>query len=228
MRLHIVRHGQTDWNAVRRIQGQLESKLDDTGRPQARERGEDFLGMNLSAVYSSSSVRTRQTTELILGTRDDLVTFRDDLREVRLGIWQGRMWADVENAYPELVEAHRIASPAFEVEGAEKSHEVQARGVKAIESIISAHRGAAENANILIVSHGAIMKTILAHYANVALSTIHNLPSLPNCAHCIIRADRRGRAVEQIASIPFNETPWANAPAQAPRSTIDLNAGPHA
>lgn len=226
MRLHLVRHGQTHWNAVRRIQGQLESELDDTGKQQARDRGADFTDLRLAAVYSSSSVRTRQTTALILGDRAGIVTYRDDLREVRLGIWQGRMWSDVERAHPELVEAHRIASPEFEVEGAEKSHEVQERGVRAIESIISAHSSAAEETNILVVSHGAIMKTILAHYANVPLGVIHNLPSLPNCAHCIICIDRQERCVEQIASTSFCETPWANAPQQASISTIDMTAIP--
>ena len=222
MRLHIVRHGQTHWNAVRRIQGQLESELDETGKQQARDRGADFTDIHLAAVYSSSSVRTRQTIALILGDRTDSVTFRDDLREVRLGVWQGLMWSDVEKAHPELVEAHRIASPSFEVKGAEKSHEVQERGVRAIESIISAHSAACENDNILIVSHGAIMKTILAYYANVPLSVIHNLPSLPNCAHCIISADHDERCVEEIASIPFSETPWANAPRAASLNSIDM------
>lgn len=211
MRMHIVRHGQTSWNATRRIQGQLESELDDIGRQQAMERSADFSGMDLAAVYSSSSVRTRQTTELLLGARDDMVTYRDDLREVRLGVWQGQMWADIERAYPDLVELHRTASPDFDVTGAEKSHEVQVRGVKAIESIISAHSNADDETNILIVSHGAIMKTILAHYAQIPLSILHTLPTLPNCAHCIIRVDKYERRVEQVASVSFDQTPWAHS-----------------
>lgn len=216
MRLHIVRHGQTDWNATRRIQGQLDSQLDALGKQQAIERGADFTHMKLAGVYSSSSLRTRQTTDLLLGQRDDLVTFRDDLREVRLGVWQGHYWADIEAQYPELVEAHAKASPDFDVEGAEKSEEVQRRGVTAIESIIMAHKNAAPESDILIVSHGAIMKTILAHYANIALSELHTLPSLPNCAHCIIESKANQRQVTSIASTPYEDTPWANAPKRAP------------
>lgn len=216
MLLHIVRHGQTDWNAIRRIQGQLDSQLDDLGKQQAVERGGSFTNMELAAVYSSSSLRTRQTTELILGERNDLVTYRDDLREVRLGIWQGHYWADIEKAHPELVDAHDKASPHFDVEGAEKSQEVQQRGVTAMESIITAHKNAAADENILIVSHGAIMKTILANYMNVALSALHTLPSLPNCAHCIIRVDNSDRFVEHIASTPIAQTPWVQAAQTAP------------
>lgn len=211
MRLHIVRHGQTDWNALRRIQGQLDSELDDTGKQQARDRGADFIDMDIIAVYSSSSKRTRQTTELVLGTRTDAVTFRDDLREVKLGVWQGHYWADIEEQYPELVELHAKGSPLFEVEGAEKSSDVQLRGITAIESIISAHANASENDNILIVSHGAIMKTILAYYLEIPLDELHSFSSLPNCAHCIIEANGNDRTVTTIASTPIKETDWATA-----------------
>lgn len=211
MRLHIVRHGQTDWNAVRRIQGQLDSQLDDTGKQQARDRGADFVDMDIIAVYSSSSKRTRQTTELILGTRADTVTYRDDLREVKLGVWQGHYWEDIENQYPELVELHAKGSPLFDVEGAEKSSEVQDRGVSAIESIVSAHASATDADNILIVSHGAIMKTILANYLGIPLDQLHGYSSLPNCAHCIIEANEDKRKVTTIASTPIEQTDWSKA-----------------
>ncbi len=211
MRLHIVRHGQTDWNALRRIQGQLDSQLDDTGKQQASDRGADFIDMDITAVYSSSSLRTRETTALVLGTRTDTVTFRDDLREVALGVWQGQYWADIEQQYPELVELHAKGSPLFEVEGAEKSSEVQERGIAAIESIIEAYANASEDDNILIVSHGAIMKTILAYYLNVPLSDLHSISPLPNCAHCIIEVQDDKRTVTTIAGNPVANTDWAAA-----------------
>lgn len=211
MLIHIVRHGQTDWNAIRRIQGQLESELDDTGRQQAQARGKDFNNLPLLAVYSSSSVRTRQTTKLILGQRTDTVTYRDDLREVRLGVWQGRLWADVEREFPEMVEAHRTDSPEFDVENAERSQQVQERGVAAIESIINEHKESEADDNILVVSHGAIMRTILAHYCELPLARLHTVPALPNCAHCIIQVVGDKRVVQQIAGTPFDQTEWAGA-----------------
>ncbi|MFK7890504.1 MAG: histidine phosphatase family protein [Granulosicoccus sp.] len=139
MRLHIVRHGQTDWNAIGRIQGQLDSQLDDTGIQQAIERGNDFDKSALAAIYASSSVRTRQTAHHILKGQDDDLILMDELREVRLGVWEGQMWVDIQKQYPEMVRAHWHASEAFEVEGAEKSSETQTRGIAAVESIIDRH-----------------------------------------------------------------------------------------
>jgi len=209
MRLHIVRHGQTHWNVERRIQGQLDSELDESGIEQARTRGRDFDNMQFSSVYSSSSVRTRQTTEHLLGERPDTVIYRDDLREVCWGIWQGRLWSEIEAAYPEMVEAHHNASSHFSVEGAETSQQTQARGVAAIESIIKQHSSTAlQHENLLIVSHGAIMKKILAHYTHVPLTSLYSLPPLPNCAHCIIEVQGSNRYVRQIAGEPIESTQW--------------------
>ncbi len=225
MLLHLVRHGQTNWNAERRIQGQLDSELDDTGIEQARQRGKDFTATQFAAIYSSSSLRTRQTTEHILGNRknlqpenhsDDLinsVTYMDELREVCLGVWEGQLWSDIAATYPDMVDAHIKAADHFFVEGAESSFQTQDRGIKAIESIIKLQENAAHTDatdEVLIVSHGAIMKKILAYYLNVPLTSLHALPSLPNCAHCIIDVNEQQRKVIQIAGVPTEQTEWHN------------------
>jgi probable phosphoglycerate mutase len=208
MRLHIVRHGQTDWNAENRIQGQLDSQLDDTGIKQAVERGKDFTPGQFHAVYSSSSVRTRQTTFHLLNGQVGGVNYLEQLREVSLGVWEGHLWKDVIARFPEMADAHRTGKESFSVEGAEKSSEVQTRGVAAIESIISAHKDKPTDVEILIVSHGAIMRTILAHYLQVPLSDLHTLPSLPNCGHCIVDTKGDQRTVVQIAGKVIEDTPW--------------------
>jgi len=216
MRLHIVRHGQTDWNVERRIQGQLDSELNKLGFEQARQRGTDFVDIPLSAVYSSSSLRTRQTTSQLLGDRlvDGLVdekfpvTYLDELREVCLGVWEGNLWSEIAAAHPAMVEAHRKARHDFSVEGAESMYQTQERGVKAIESIITQQSSSSQTNDtdeVLIVSHGAIMKDILAHYLDIALTELHARPSLPNCAHCIIEIEGLKRDVVQIAGAPVEQ-----------------------
>jgi len=210
MLLHIVRHGETHWNVERRIQGQLDSELNENGFEQARQRGKDFVNIPFSAVYSSSSLRTRQTTQHLLGDRlvDGLVdekysvTYMDELREVSLGVWEGTLWSEIVAAHPAMVEAHRTASDDFSVEGAESMPQTQERGVKAIESIITNQNSAAQTHDtdeVLIVSHGAIMKNILAYYLDIPLTELHARPSLPNCAHCIIDIQGSKRHVVQIA-----------------------------
>lgn len=209
MHFHIVRHGQTDWNVQRRIQGQLDSELNQLGIAQATERGRDFAGMPLEAAYCSSSLRTRQTIENILGERNDPVVFMDEFREVHFGIWQGSMWNDIETEHPDMVEAYQKALPHYFVEDAETPIQTQTRGVDAFEKLIVQHKDAAEDSNILLVSHGAIMKKMLGFYAGIALTELHNLAPLPNCAHCIIEVQGEARKVTQVAGVAIEQTPWA-------------------
>jgi len=139
------------------------------------------------------------------------VLYMDELREVCLGVWEGKLWNNIEAKYPDMVEAHRKATDDFSVEGAESMHQTQKRGVNAIESIIKTQKDATQSHNyaeVLIVSHGAIMKYILAYYLSIPLTTLHALPSLPNCAHCIIDVQEQQRKVIQIAGVPVEETQW--------------------
>ena len=208
MQLHLVRHGQTEWNTQRRIQGQLETELDDTGREQAIARRASFVDMPLLAVYSSSSVRTRQTTELILGSRTDTVIFRDELKEINLGVWQGRFWKDLESTDPDMVKALTYSNPTFNVEGAESYPDIQRRGVKAIERILDEHQGAPHDSNILVVSHGALIKTIIAHYTGVPLSELPNYPALPNCCHSTLLYKDNSAHFTMYDSAPIEQSAW--------------------
>jgi len=209
MRLHIVRHGQTHWNVQRRIQGQLDSELDEQGIAQAIERGKDFKGMPLAAAYCSSSVRTRQTIDKLLDGQTSHVQYQDALKEVHWGIWQGRMWVDVEVENPDMVEAYHKALAHFHVDGAETPLQTQQRGIEAVEAIVQTHKNAPDDANVLIVSHGAIMKKILGHYTQIALTELHKLPPLPNCAHCIVDVQNDERKVTHISGQLIEQTPWS-------------------
>ena len=204
MQLHLVRHGQTHWNAERRIQGQLDSLLDDTGREQARALAPALDALGVGAVYCSTSARARETLALALSAAPDDVVYRDELREIRLGVWQGRLWDDVLRESPDMVESLRTARPDFAVDGAESYAELRARGVAAIERIVA--EAAAET--VLVVSHGALLKSVLAHYAGHALERQHALPSLPNCAHSVVHADGERRHVATVAGASPRGTPW--------------------
>ena len=100
MQLHLIRHGQTNWNEEKRIQGQSDSIITELGVSQARALGERLREIDYAAHYSSSSVRTRQTTEHAFPAASD-VRFRDELREIYLGPWEGNLYADMAEREPD-------------------------------------------------------------------------------------------------------------------------------
>lgn len=216
MELHLVRHGQTLWNAERRIQGQLDSALDERGREQARALSPALESLDIGAVYCSTSGRARETLSLAMARPPEPVRYRDELREIRLGTWQGRLWAEVERECPAMVEALRGADEAFDVEGSESYAGLQRRGVAALERIVA--EAAAET--VLVVSHGALIKAVLAHYAGHPLATLRDLPSLPNCSRSVVLASDGRREVVSVAGRALEGSDWDPSRRVAPSGAV--------
>lgn len=203
--LHLIRHGQTNWNAERRIQGQSESQLDDIGRAQAERRREHIETLGLTAAYSSPSERTTQTAEILLRHQSMPVTYLDGLREVALGHWERQLWDEIEDADQEQAFNFRHRPHEFSLPGAETMLELQQRGVAAIEHIIESEA----TGNVLVVSHGGVLKALMTHYTGVPLAQMWDAPGLGNCCHSVLEAGANGhRRLTLIADVSAEQTIW--------------------
>jgi probable phosphoglycerate mutase len=105
--VYVVRHGQTDWNAEYRLQGQADTDLNATGRRQASANGRRLAGLiDDPAAFdfvASPMLRTRHTMELIRSAMGlDPAAYRTDSRlmEINFGDWQGFTFAELEADYP--------------------------------------------------------------------------------------------------------------------------------
>ncbi len=185
-RLHLIRHGESNWNAEGRIQGQAESVLTDLGRQQAQQLGAELQGLGIGKVFCSSSLRTRQTAAILFADRADTIAYLDDLREINLTPWEGRLYREIEVLHPELLHSFRNLPEQFKLAGAETFAELQARGLAAVTAITTACRGE----EIAIVSHGALIRALLCHYEGRPLSALWAPPRMHNCAHSIVEFDR--------------------------------------
>lgn len=182
MELHLIRHGQTNWNEERRVQGQSESELTDLGIQQARELGERIAHMNFDQVFCSSSLRTRQTAEQVFKTSDIKIEYLDSLREIYLGPWEGSLYADIANREPDSHRHFWQQPHLFNVAGAETFFELQQRAIAAVSKI-------AENfmqKKIALVSHGALIKSYLCHVEDRPMEHLWAPPAMHNCAHSIV------------------------------------------
>lgn len=192
MKIHLIRHGRTDWNAEGRCQGQSESQLDEVGISQATSARGLINALSIDSMYVSPLRRTRQTADLLAADLDVPSTYLSDLREIGLGPWENRLWVDIEQEEPSAVSSFRSRPDEFYLEGAETYSQVQQRGVACIEQIIAAGDGL----NVLVVSHGAILKTILHHYDHIPLAKFAETPGLGNCSHSILSIQNAGSSNE--------------------------------
>ncbi len=183
MRLHLIRHGETGWNAEGRVQGHADNPLNETGRRQAMALRERFAELRLTRLYASTSHRARETAELAFGHLGLELELVPELREIYLGDWEGRLYRELEVSHPEQVRLFREAPHRFQHPGAETFAELQARGLAALDAILATAEPGSE---LVVVSHGAMIRTLLSHYLDRPLSALWQPPRMHNCAHSIV------------------------------------------
>jgi probable phosphoglycerate mutase len=153
--LLLVRHGETDWNAEGRLQGQTDRPLSEFGRAQARRLAVELETEGLAAIYSSDLSRARETAEIV-GERLGLPVFLDpDLREKDWGTWEGL--TSVERDRVELVGESTTAH--------------QERTLRALRRISELHPG---DERILVVTHGGSMRRVQTAALGLALPVVEN------------------------------------------------------
>ena len=188
MELHLFRHGQTDWNEERRVQGQSESRLTELGIQQAKELGQRIAHLHFDRVFCSSSVRTRQTAAFIFGHKTIEIEYMDSLREIHLGPWEGSLYDDIAIQDPESYKHFWQEPHLFDVAGAESFFDLQDRAVTTVRKIASQF----DRKTVAIVSHGALIKSLLCHMENKPMSDLWAPPLMHNCAHSIIELNGDG------------------------------------
>ncbi|MDP7353748.1 MAG: histidine phosphatase family protein [Desulfobacterales bacterium] len=181
-KIYLIRHGQTEWNISRRVQGHTESVLTDTGRKQAMDLGKKLDHIRFDVSYSSSSIRAYETAELILNGSLKEIHKLDSLKEINLGLWEGMRYSDVEVEYPDQFKYFFNCPSKFEPDGGETFHQLQSRAVQSLETIVEANRGK----KIILVSHGMFIRSLLAFIENRPLKGLWNTPAIHNCSQSIV------------------------------------------
>lgn len=187
MQLHLIRHGETNWNKERRVQGQSESHLTDLGIQQAKELGQRIGHLEFDRIYCSSSLRTRQTAEHAFSKSTTEINYLDELREIFLGPWEGHLYEELAETEPESHRHFWEQPHLFQVNGAESFFELQQRAIDAVAEIEATHRAnSTKDRKVAIVSHGALIKSYLCHIEGRSMDQLWAPPRMHNCAHSIV------------------------------------------
>ena len=176
-RLVLLRHGQTAWNAARRVQGQLEAELDDTGHRQAAAAAVVVAAMEPAALWSSDSVRARQTAAYVAKESGLDPTYDARLREYYLADRQGLTHDEYAALAPEEFAAFRRGD--FDVvPGGENAEEVASRMVAALQDLLAT---IAPGELAVAVSHGAAIRDAVPVLLGWPVAERAVLYGLDNC-----------------------------------------------
>ncbi|PCE13714.1 hypothetical protein AUC47_07910 [Microbacterium sp. SZ1] len=162
----LVRHGQTDWNLARRIQGSTDIPLNETGRADARTAAGLLTDTTHHAIYASPLVRARETAEIIaaeLGLGSP--TLVPDMREREFGEGEGKLVAEYLELYGDWL------AP---VPGAETLEGVADRALRALDGIArdSRRRSSPVAESVIVVTHGGVIRSLIDHVSGGTLPRV--------------------------------------------------------
>lgn len=157
--LILVRHGQTDWNKDRRIQGGLDIPLNKSGKLEAEKLARNLSKLDIDAVYSSTLSRSWETAETIAKYHGLSVKRLPELNELNQGVWQGLLIGEIKKRYKKQYNLWSSNPLSVRPPKGETIDEAYKRVVSAARNVISKHK----EQSICVVSH-EIINTLLKCY----------------------------------------------------------------
>lgn len=168
--LYFVRHGETDWNAVRRYQGQTDTPLNDKGRGQAARNGrilrELLAGRRDVDFVASPLMRTTETMMIVrreMGLIPDDFRRDDRLKEINFGHWEGRIWDVLPDEDPVAFQARRSDPFNWRPIGGESYGDLAERVRGWLAEI---------NQDTVVVSHGGVSRVVRGHVLALEVAAI--------------------------------------------------------
>ena len=193
-RICIIRHGETDWNVARRIQGHTDISLNETGRAQALAMAFNAAHQRFHAIYSSDLLRAAETAQVLAQREDQVMKLLPQLRERHYGLFQGITAAEGAERYPDAY-AHYVARDLdYDFETGESLRRFAERVADGIAWLVRHHSGQ----TIAAVSHSGVLDVVYRRATGRPLHTPREFV-IPNCALNWVHFDGQGWHLESWA-----------------------------
>jgi probable phosphoglycerate mutase len=184
--IYFIRHGETDWNAEARYQGQADVPMNERGRAQARRNGEalrPLLPDIADADFVASPLaRAKETMRIVrerLGLDPDDFQIDERLKEAHYGQWQGTLAADLPGLDAEGIEARTRDPFRWRPQGGESYEDLMARTLPWLDAI---------DRDTVVVSHGGVSRVLRGHILGLDLKSVPRL-DVPQDRVLVLRRD---------------------------------------
>jgi len=172
MKIYYVRHGQTDWNLTRKMQGGgTEKELNETGINQANETRKELENVKYDIIICSPMYRAKQTAEIINKDKNVKTIIDERIRERKLGKLEGHEITD------EIEKQIWDYNLNYQIPEGENLHDFEKRILGFLEDIKKKY----SDKTVLIVAHGGVAKVIKAHLYGMPKSKLLSDISTKNC-----------------------------------------------
>lgn len=184
MALYLLRHGQTDMNVERRMQGRTDTELNDEGRNQAAGLAKEIekLNLNPKVIYSSPLKRAKDTAKIALGVSEDDLVIAEELIEISFGPYElqkrDSLSKDVEEAI--FIKPGIIPIP----EGVESFFDLMERSAGFVNMIREKY---SPEDTVVCVSHGSLIQSVIMSITDTPIEEFWETFVIKNC--CLLKVD---------------------------------------
>ncbi len=205
MRIYFVRHGETDWNLERRLQGQSDIPLNEFGRSLAMKTEEKMREIPFDHVISSPLIRAYETAEILIGNRDLKIEVDERMTEISFGEFEGLCCAE---------EGYNIPDPDFidffknpEQYGAPKGGETILEFQQRLQAFMTElyQNEKFTDRTILIAAHGATIRGILSWIKGNSLKDFWQGGVHKNCAVSIVDYDGNQATIVEDGIVLYDD-----------------------
>lgn len=166
--IYFTRHGQTEWNVQRRLQGWGNGELTELGLSDAKKLAIRLQDTPLDIIYASTSKRAYQTAEIIATGRNIPIEKKDVFREICFGDWDGQYVDDITAQYPDDFHTFWKEPQLFNRETCETFSELQYRVKQALQFIVDQN----SEGTVLVVAHSIFLRMLFATIKKMPISQV--------------------------------------------------------
>ena len=178
MELYIIRHGETDWNKQKRLQGQSDTILNDYGIKLAELTAEALKDVHFDYIFSSPLKRAFQTAEILRRDRNIDIVTDDRIKEIGFGINEGVPAEQITEDFHYFFDAPEMYRPA---KGGETYEELCIRSRDFVENVLIPLSQKEPEARVLLVAHGALNKSIIIYLKHLEIKNMWDGVFQHNC-----------------------------------------------
>ena len=163
----LIRHGETEWNSQKRMQGHSNSNLSEVGRGQIQALGELMKNVSFDHIYSSDSLRARQTAEAITQYSGHTLQFDQRIREKNLGVFEGLTSTEAKERHPEVYRLFKTAGANYVIDEGESTQQLLERALEFSEEIRLRH----PQERVVMVTHGGVVRVLMKYALGLSIDS---------------------------------------------------------
>ena len=181
--IYLTRHGETEWNEKKLIQGHTDIPLNTKGKKQAKLLGKQLKDIDFDVVFSSDLLRAKNSAEIIIKEKEMTVIKIKALRERFFGRFEGKSLGEMRKAFGEVMLVTKEKQKKLKIYDVENDEEIIARLIPFMKKTAKQYIGK----KLLMVTHGGLLRAFLS-YVNYEVPEYSDRP-MKNTGYLIIESD---------------------------------------